>query len=114
MKDPVYVGKSTQLLAYRNNGHRAKFIKYIKQINKGIKVNPNELDDEFALSFHLHQAHNIKTTKGFDDNYKFTILENCSPRDLSVKEHLWIQRLRSLYPHGINLNSPFGLPLLFD
>ena len=109
----IYVGKSTQIFAYRNNGHRAKFIKYMKQVNKGNIPNTDELDDEYALSIHLHQSHGIKTYKGFDDNLKFTILENCSPLSLGTKEHLWIQRLRSLHPNGMNLNSPFGLPLLF-
>ena len=26
--------------------------------------------------------------KGFDNNFRFTILENCNPRDLEKKEHM--------------------------
>ena len=107
-----YVGRTTQHLSSRNNGHRAKFVKYGKQIAKGVRVQVEDLDDEYSLGIHLHDQHNIKDGLGFDGNYRFTILENCSPRDLPKKEHLWIQKLRSLYPFGLNMNSPLGLPLL--
>ena len=39
-----YIGKSTPFLLYRNNGYRAKFIKYGNQKKKGI---------------HLHDEHKI-------------------------------------------------------
>ena len=39
----IYVGKSTQILPYRNNGHRAKFIKFMKQVNRGNIPNTDEL-----------------------------------------------------------------------
>ena len=106
-----YIGRSTQIHACRNNGHRAKYIRYGKQLAKGIQFEPNDLDDEYSLGIHLHEAHNITSQDGFN-NYQFTILENCNPRDLNKKEHLWIQKMRSLIPHGLNRNSPFGLPLL--
>ena len=106
-----YVGRSTQIHASRNNGHRAKYVRYCKQLEKGIKFDLNDLDDEYSLAIHLHEAHNITGQDGFN-NYQFTILENCNPRDLNKKEHLWIQKMRSLIPHGLNRNSPFGLPLL--
>ena len=77
-------------------------------------MNINDLDDDYALGVHLHESHNITDVNGFDNNFKFTILENCNPRDLPIKEHLWIQKLRTVYPHGLNLSSPFGLPLLVD
>lgn len=107
-----YVGRSTQMFACRNNGHRAKYIKYVKQIEKGVKINIGDLDDEYSLGIHLHDEHSISDPNGLDNHFKFTILENSSPRDLCKKEHLWIQKLRTLYPHGLNLISPFGLPLL--
>ena len=109
-----YVGRSTQMHASRNNGHRAKFVRYAKQLENGVKVDLNDLDDDYSLGIHLHEAHNITCQDGFNDNYKFTILENCNPRDLCKKEHLWIQKMRSLIPHGLNRNSPYGLPLLMD
>ena len=95
-----------------NNGHRAKYIKYGKQLANGVEVNLSDLDDEYSLGIHLHDVHNITDADGFDKYYRFTILESCNPRDLSKKEHLWIQKLRTLFPHGLNQKSPFGLPLL--
>ena len=111
--DKNYVGRSIQIHASRNNGHRAKYVKYSKQLGKGVKVDLNDLDDDYSLGIHLHEAHSIIGQEGFK-NYKFTVLENCNPRDLSKKEHLWIQKMKSLIPHGLNRNSPFGLPLLMD
>ena len=107
-----YVGRTTQVHSSRNNGHRAKFVRYGKQIAKGVKMSVSDLDDEYTLGIHLHDDHKIKDKLGFDNNFKFTILENCSPKDLPKKEHMWIQKMRSIYPFGLNLNSPFGLPLL--
>ena len=95
-----------------DNGHRAKYIKYGKQRAKGVVMNVSDLDDDYTLGIHLHDVHNIDDPEGFDKYFRFTILENCNPRDLPKKEHLWIQKMRSVYPHGLNLNSPFGLPLL--
>ena len=107
-----YTGKTTQHHANRNNGHRAKYIRYGKQLASGVVMNLNNLDDEYSLGIHLHDVHNISDADGFDKYYRFTILEHCNPRDIGKKEHIWIQKLRTLYPHGLNRNSPFGLPLL--
>ena len=82
--------------ARRNKGHRAKFIKYVKEIERGGNHQSYVVDDEYALG-----------DETFEKNYKFTILEYCSPRNLYVKEHLWVQKLRSL-----NRLRLFGLPLL--
>ena len=107
-----YTGKSTQMCACRNSGHLGKYTKYIKDMEKGGDHQKYTLDDEYSLAIHLHNEHNITDIKGFDMYYKFTLLENCSPKNLATREHLWIQKLRSLYPYGLNLVSPFGLPLL--
>ena len=107
-----YTGKSTQMCSNRNNGHRAKFVKYVKHMQRGGNHQKYILDDEYSLGIHLYNEHNLIHSEGFDETYKFTVLENCSPRNLGVREHLWIQKLRSLYPHGLNLVSPFGLPLV--
>ena len=107
-----YTGKSTQMCACRNSGHRGKCLKYIKDMEKGGNHQKYTLDDEYSLGIHLFIKHSIIEHGGFDKYYKFTVLENCSPNNLSVREHLWMQKLRSLYPYGLNLVSPFGLPLL--
>ena len=48
----------------------------------------------------------------FNENYEMTLLEKCSPSMLNVNEHLWIQKLTTLNPLGLNSVDPFGLPLL--
>ena len=75
-------------------------------------MNISDLDDEYTLRIHLHDVHHITDPNAFDNYFRFTILENCNPRDLPKKEHLWIQKMKSIYPRGLNLNSPFVLPLL--
>ena len=110
--DKNYVGKSTQPNHKRINGHRNDMKKYMK--NPQILNDNSDLSekDRFSLALHLHRDHNIKSTDGLDDHYSFTILEKCTPKSLDVKEHLWIQRLKSLTPFGLNLNSPLGFPLI--
>ena len=110
----VYAGKTTQMLCGRISKHKSYFHKYRKANGKIQSPDGEELDDEFALGVHLYNQHKIKEPNGFENSYVFTILEHCSPKSLSEKEHLWIQQLRCLYPLGLNLNSPLGFPLLLS
>ena len=106
-----YVGKSTQPEHKRINGHRTDMKKYMD--NPGIlNVNSDVSEKErYSLATHLHNEHNKVSQNGLDDHYNFTILEKCTPKSLDLKEHLWVQKLKSLSPFGINLNSPLGFPL---
>ena len=61
----------------------------------------NNFEDKIALRI-----------KAFEETYEFDIWGKCSPSVLPEKEHLWIQRLKSLYPLGLSLNNPLGFPLL--
>ena len=45
-------------------------------------------------------------------NIKFGILEVVNPVDIDVKECKWMHNLNSFQPVGINIEYPFGLPLL--
>ena len=107
-----YVGKSTQVCHKRINGHRSSQKKYSQ--NQNVVNDDSKLSekDKYSLATHLHKEHNIVSCTSLDDNYLFTILEKCTPRSLDVKEHLWIQKLKTVTPQGINLCSPLGLPLL--
>ena len=103
-----YVGKSTQQCNCRVNGHRDCLRQYV---NCRGEVDLTEDNDRFSLALHLDKEHNIRSLTGLD-NFEFTILEKCTPRNLDLKEHLWIQKLRTITPYGLNLNSPLGIPLL--
>ena len=105
-----YVGKTVHMVANRRNGHRNKFFEYIRLngIIQGVIVDK----DEYIPGMHLYNDHGINSFGDFNKNFILTILENCSPSNLDVKEHLWIQKLRTLNPLGLNSVDPFGLPLL--
>ena len=104
--DKVYVGKTTQALHSRISGHRGKFVECL--FNNGHQPN----DDDHLLGLHLYHKHKLRHRLDFDESYEFTILENCNPRDLDVKEHVWVQRLRTVAPYGLNSHDPFGIPIL--
>ena len=87
--------------------------KYVNNPNVLNSVSDLSEKDKYTLATHLKETHGISTLTGLDDNYKFTILEKCSPKNLDIKEHLWIQKLKTLTPFGLNLNSPLGFPILF-
>ena len=110
--DKNYVGKSTQPKHKRINVHRNDMKKYM--VDPRILNNNSDLSDKdrYSLAMHLHCDHNIISINGLDVHYKFTILEKCTPKSLDVNEHLWIQKMKSLTPFGLNLNSPLGFPLI--
>ena len=108
-----YVGKSTQPKHKRVNGHRTDMKKYMENPN----VISNNVDlsvkDRYSLAIHLHHEHGIVSIHGLDDHYIFTILDKCTPKSLDLNEHLWIQKMKSMTPFGLNLYSPLGFPLIF-
>ena len=108
----LYVGKTTQMICGRICLHKSAYNRYRKLKGNVAGLNVEEMDDTFALSIHLYNEHGLDTNEAFKDNYKFAILEHCSPKILQLREHIWIQRLQSLTPLGLNLNIPFGFPLL--
>jgi len=113
MCEKNYVGKSTQPEHKRVNGHRTDMKKYME--NPNVVGNNSELSvkDRYSLAIHLHRDHGIVSIRGLDDQYTFTILDKCTPKSLDVKEHSWIQKMKSMTSFGLNLYSPLGFPLIF-
>ena len=108
-----YVGKTTQMICGRICEHKSCYHKY-RKCNGVIpydEKNKNDFADKYTLGMHLFNHHNIDSPNGFEESYEFTILEKCNPRVLEVKEHLWVQKLGSLYPAGLNLYSPLSFPM---
>ena len=102
-----YVGRSTRPLKCRISEHRQHFYKIIK----GENFDPNS--DEFALGNHLF-SHGYHDRSDFNKFYNVCLLAVCSPKVLDVKEHLFIHKLKTLIPRGINLSNPFVIPLLHN
>ena len=106
VKANCYCGKTTQPLNSRISGHRGKFYECLS-------FDMEEIDDEdHLLGLHLFQKHQITSRDAFSDSYVFTILESCNPRDLDLKEHMWVQKLKCVAPYGLNSHDPFGLPIV--
>ena len=111
MCDKAYVGKTTLPLSHRINIHRSKFYDCIK--NSGKLKSHLAGDDDHLLGQHIFFDHGMRYKDSFDTAFSFTILETVSPIDMDVKEHIWVQKLRTIVPLGLNSHDPFGIPLLF-
>ena len=106
--DKHYVGRTIQPLNKRVNGHRQSFSNVV---SKGLSyVNSPDTEDTFCLGIHLLNEHGITTN--FNDHFTFHVLEHVSPLQMEKSEHLWIHKLNTLFPHGMNRSNPFGLPVL--
>ena len=64
------------------------------------------------LGLHLYLDHGLSDPEAFDDNIEFGILDIVSPQDIEKKEYSWMHRLNTFQPLGINIEYPFGIPLL--
>ena len=100
-----YVGRSTRQLNTRTGEHRRAFLDIIQ----GNEYNP--LDNDFSLGIHLIE-HGLRNEHDFAKYYEVSIIENCSPKNLEVKEHMYIHMLKSVRPRGINVTNPFNIPIL--
>ena len=102
-----YTGKTTQPLNSRISGHRGKYYDCLQYNGDRLDL---DVDDDHALGLHLYLQHGLRDPRGFNESYSFTVLERCNPRNLDLKEHLWIQRLKTVKPYGLNSHDPFGFP----
>ena len=75
----------------------------------------DELDttgDLFALGLHLFFDHNLDDPNAFDTFLEFRILDITSPLCIERKEYSWMHKINTFQPVGINIEYPFGIPLL--
>ena len=109
-----YVGRSTRPLHERTAEHRKNFYKVLR--DPSIKFSDEYLAndcDTYSLASHLIDGHYIERREDFDLSYTVIILMNSSPSNLEMNEHLFVQKLRTIKPLGINACDPLGMPLLF-
>ena len=110
--EKCYTGRTVDPLQKRNNGHRHYFNEILKQIND---ENIQEIDtnsDLWMLGLHLHLEHGLTDPDAFDHNIKFGILDVVNPTEIEKKEFLWMHKLNTFQPTGINIEYPFGIPYL--
>ena len=100
--EKCYTGRTIEFLHKRTSGHRHC---YVEILNKSANGNLLEVDadkDLYQLVLHLHQEHGQTNPKAFDEFIKFLILEIVSHADIEKKEFLWMHRLNTFQPIGIN------------
>ena len=100
----AYIGKTTQPLHLRVNGHRAS--KLVKMQDFDIST----LTDENILSYHCLKDHN--NSLDFNKLYNITILKCVQPLKLLETEQYFINKFRTERPTGLNIENPMGLPVL--
>lgn len=100
-----YFGKTTQTLCERISGHRT----FINSFKPG-----SEVTDENCLAVHVKSRHGVTNTKGFNEAYKFSVVEFVyTPGNLLTREQKYINSFRTFYPFGLNIAKPIGLrPIL--
>ena len=108
--EKCYVGKTIQPLNKRLCGHRSKFYDTLKYSGDRLDLDD---DDDYALGLHLYLQHGIRDQRGFNGSFAVTALERCNSQNLDLKEHLWIQRLKTIKPRGLNSHDPFGFVTVF-
>ena len=102
----LYVGKTVDTLRSRANGHRSKFYGILKSSPAG-KSN-QVFDDEQIVGAHLVHDHGLKDKKAFNRSYRLFVLAYCNPVCLRTTEQLWIDKLKTLHPFGLNQKSSVG------
>ena len=100
----LYVGKTTDPLHKRVNGHRHKFYDVLRH-----GMTPNDFyDDEQIVGAHLVHQHGLKNKKDFNCSYRLFILAFSNPVSIRKTEQFWIDKLNTRTPYGLNQNSSVG------
>ena len=100
----LYVGKTTDPLHTRVNGHRSKFYYVLKH-----SANPADFfDDEQILGAHIVHDHGLLEKTDFDNNYTLYILGYSNPASIRRSEQFWIDKLKTRTPFGLNQNDSIG------
>ena len=105
-----YVGKTVSELHSRISQHRSHFNKLLRKqsTSNHNDFNTMEVDDEQILGVHLYFKHGMRNSADFNSCYSVDILSNYSPRDMRRVEQLFIDKLKTLTPYGLNQCNSVG------
>ena len=103
----LYVGKTSDCLSQRVNGHRSKFYHVLKNSD----TITEDCDDEHIVGAHLVHGHNIERRKDFNLSYRLFVLAQVNPTMLRTTEQLWINKLKTLRPFGLICWLSCGYPI---
>ena len=107
-----YTGRTVSELRNRINGHRNSYREVLKKAETNTIEEIDATSDEYALGLHLHLDHGLTDPNAFDSYVQFGILDVVTPSDIMKKEFRWMHKVNSFQPIGINVEYPFGIPLL--
>ena len=102
----LYVGKTTDSLNDRVNGHRSKFYRAAEYSADAMDFS----DDDQILGIHLIHHHGLRNRKDFNQNYRLFILAYSNPWSIRRSEQFWIDKLKTLTPFEFNQNCSVGTP----
>ena len=110
-RNSIYVGRTSNELRSRINGHRSMFYGLLRVasgdgVAAATGVESIVVDDKNCLGAHLIQAHGARQNCDFDQSYKFIILKNVDPLHIISFEQRFIEVLNCRAPGGLNaINS---------
>ena len=103
-----YIGQTTTALRQRINGHRSWMN---KEKDKDVVESEDRFrrEDEAVCANHIKTSHGCKTTSEFNSVYKFSVLTLNPAAGLDKAEQLWISKMVTMVPHGLNIDKPCGV-----
>ncbi len=107
-----YTGRTIDQINNRISGHRHVYKEILKKAEENNLQDIDASDDKYQLGLHLHLEHGLNSYDAFDKNVKFGILDVVNPSEIEKKEFKWMHYLNTFQPIGINVEYPFGIPLL--
>ena len=107
-----YTGRTVEFLHKRINGHRSSFKEVLKKAAANALEELDTTGDLFALGLHLFFDHDLVDPNAFDTFLEFGILDITTPLSIERKEYSWMHKINTFQPVGINIEYPFGIPLL--
>ena len=104
-----YTGRTVDPLHKRINGHRHCYREILQKLESGNLDDIDTQSDLWILGLHLHNDHGQTNPNAFDETIKFGILDIVSPTEIEKREFVWMHRLNTFQPVGINTEYPFGI-----